>query len=153
MKTYKLKTRNIVKLLLIILFLLLGYIAWQYYHPDKTNISSLDIATQEKDEIIRKVGAHIVFPTDETPTLATDSDPEQLKRYPFFTNAEKGDKVLIYSIAKKAILYRPDGDKIVEIAPIITKSNTSESPPAQITSQKNSTSTQIKSSSTLKALN
>ena len=83
----------------------------------------VDLADKERIEILTKVSTHIVLPKDEVPTLATVSDPEQLKKYPFFTNAEKGDKVLIYSLAKKAILYRPTGDKIVEIAPIITKTN------------------------------
>ena len=62
--------------------------------------------------------------------MATVSDPDELKKYPFFTNAQKGDKVLIYIINKKAILYRPDGDKIVEIAPIVTKNNENISSPA-----------------------
>ncbi len=121
--TLKLKTKVIVRFLFIVILFLLVFIGWKYFYPDKGKVDMLDVAERERAEIISKVGAHIVLPKDEVPTLATVSDPEQLKKYPFFTNAEKGDKVLIYSLAKKAILYRPTGDKIVEIAPIITKTN------------------------------
>jgi hypothetical protein len=60
----------------------------------------------------------MVLPADETPTIATVSDPEKLKDQPFFANAKKGDKVLIFSNSAKAILYSPTEDKIVEVAPI-----------------------------------
>ena len=60
----------------------------------------------------------MVLPKDETPTLATVSDPEKLKDQRFFVNAVKGDKVLVYSLAKKAILYSPSLDKIIEVAPV-----------------------------------
>ncbi len=122
-KTLKLKTKIIIKFLFIVIFFLLTFIGWKYFYPDKGKVDMVDLADKERIEILTKVSTHIVLPKDEVPTLATVSDPEQLKKYPFFTNAEKGDKVLIYSLAKKAILYRPTGDKIVEIAPIITKTN------------------------------
>lgn len=121
--TLKLKTKIIIRFLLVIILFLLIFIGWKYFYPDKGKVDMLDVAERERVEVLAKVGAHIVLPKDEVPTLATVSDPEQLKKYPFFSNAEKGDKVLIYSLAKKAILYRPIGDKIVEIAPIITKTN------------------------------
>ena len=60
----------------------------------------------------------IVLPEDEIPTVATVSDPEKLKEQPFFSDAKKGDKVLIYANAKKAILYDPMANKIVTVAPI-----------------------------------
>lgn len=77
-----------------------------------------DLAKLEQQSVIKKVNAHLVLPTDEVPTLATVSDPDRLKEYPFFAKARKGDKVLMYGLSKKAILYRPSEDKIVEMAPI-----------------------------------
>ncbi len=62
----------------------------------------------------------MILPNGETPTIATVSDPEALKDQVFFVDAQKGDKVLIYSNAKKAILYRPGDDKIITIAPLNT---------------------------------
>ena len=61
--------------------------------------------------------------------MATVSDLEKLKDQPFFAKAKIGDKVLIYTDAKKAILYDPVNDKIVEVAPInIGNSNPAEAP-------------------------
>lgn len=68
--------------------------------------------------IVEKVGEHMYLPEGENPTVATVSDPKALSGQAFFENAKKGDKVLIYTNAKKAILYDPVGDKIITIAPL-----------------------------------
>ena len=64
----------------------------------------------------------------ETPTIATVSDPEALKNQAFFVDAKKGYKVLIYSNAKKAFLYDPSADKIVNIAPLNTEASKTTAP-------------------------
>lgn len=84
-------------------------------------------ATQnEVNKLVAQVGKLIVLPEGETPTLATVADPEKLKDQPFFAKAKTGDKVLIYTNAKKAILYNPGSNKIVEVAPINIGSNQSK---------------------------
>ncbi len=67
---------------------------------------------------VAQVAKLMVLPQSEVPTVATVSDPEKLKDQPFFANAISGDKVLIYSIAKKAILWRPSIAKIIEVSPL-----------------------------------
>lgn len=76
------------------------------------------LAQQEVQELVSKVSKLIVLPEGETPTVATVTDPEKLKDQPFFAKAKNGDKVLIYTKAKKAILYDPVANKIVEVAPV-----------------------------------
>lgn len=71
---------------------------------------------EEADRIVEKVGRLIALPENETPTLATVTDPEQLKGQPFFLNAKPGFQVLLYPIAQKAFLYDPERDIIVEVA-------------------------------------
>ncbi len=77
-----------------------------------------EAAKEEVKQLIEKIGKLIAVPKDETPTVATVNDIEKLKSSPFFTNAKNGDRVLIYTTAKKAILYRPLENKIIEVGPI-----------------------------------
>lgn len=60
----------------------------------------------------------LTLPSDEQPTVATVSDPNKLKDQPFFAGAEKDDKLLIYTNSKKAIIYRPSTNKIINVGPI-----------------------------------
>jgi len=67
---------------------------------------------------VDKVGKLVSLPSNETPTLATVSDISKLKGQTFFANAQNGDKVLIYTQHKLAVLYRPSIDKVINIAPL-----------------------------------
>lgn len=89
-----------------------------YTELERLRTSPQVLASNELQAIVAKVGRLVVLPDNEAPTLATIADPEQLKDQPFFARAKKGDKVLVYNQAKKAILYDPVQDKIIEIAPI-----------------------------------
>ncbi|MBI2003531.1 MAG: hypothetical protein HYS78_00925 [Parcubacteria group bacterium] len=76
-------------------------------------------ATQEETlKLIGAISKLIVLPEGENPTVATVTDPEALSSQPFFANAQAGDKVLIFTNSRKAILYSPTQNKIVEVAPI-----------------------------------
>lgn len=72
----------------------------------------------EVDTLLMEVGKLIALPSDEKPTIATVSDVEKVKEQAFFKNAQNGDKVLIYTNAKKAILYRPSEKKVVEVGSV-----------------------------------
>jgi hypothetical protein len=75
-------------------------------------------AQQEMRDLVASVSDLMVLPEGEDPTIATVADTEKLKDQAFFANAVIGDKVLLYTTAKKAILYRPGTNKIIEVAPI-----------------------------------
>lgn len=108
-------TKNIIIALGALLVLTLG-VAIYFYQQAGAN--SPQQSQRELQEVVNKVGKLIVLPQDETPTLATVSDPEKLKDQKFFSNAKTGDKVLIYSRSQKAILYSPSLNKIIEVAPV-----------------------------------
>jgi hypothetical protein len=84
-------------------------------------------AAEEVKKYVSQISKLMILPKGETPTLATVNDKEKLKNQPFFANAENGDKVLIYTNAKKAILFRPSLDKIIDVAPININSSASGS--------------------------
>lgn len=105
--------------ILVVAVLTSGTSAYYFYNeavglkkdPDK-------IGREEIAKLIARVGNLIVLPEGETPTIATVADPQKLKDQAFFARAKTGDKVLIYTNAKKALLYDVENNKIVEVAPI-----------------------------------
>ena len=72
----------------------------------------------ETADLLARAGALIVLPEGEEPTIATVTDPEKLQDQAFFANAKTGDKVLIYTRAKKAYLFDPVANKLIEVAPL-----------------------------------
>lgn len=93
-----------------------GYFYYRQYTALKANPGAT--AQAETEALVARVSKLIVLPEGETPTVATVQDPEKLKDQAFFVNAKVGFKVLIYTNAKKAILYDPVANKIVEVAPV-----------------------------------
>lgn len=108
-------SRNIIIGLVVLLVIALG--AGFYFYQQAT-ADPQKAAQADLQATIKAVGKLMVLPTDETPTLATVSDPDKLKDQQFFANAKKGYKVLIYAQARKAIMYDPAQNKIIEVAPI-----------------------------------
>jgi hypothetical protein len=102
---------------LLLILLLIGAIGTSVYFYKKANRDPQADAAKELQATIKLVSRHMVLPADEQPTLATVSDPAKLKDQAFFTRAEKGDKVLLYSKSGKAILYSMKQDKILEVSP------------------------------------
>jgi type II secretory pathway pseudopilin PulG len=84
----------------------------------KVSSTSQQTAQAQNQQLIDKIGKLTPLPTGETPTVATVTDITKLKDQPFFANAINNDKVLIYTQAKKAYLYRPSTNKLINIAPV-----------------------------------
>lgn len=102
------------------LFLSFGlYVMYNRYQMLEQLITSqTQLTDKEADEMLIKVGTLMSLPSDEKPTIATISDTQKLASQPFFINARIGDKVLIFNSAKKVILYRPEANKIINVAPL-----------------------------------
>lgn len=114
---------------IIILILLLAAILPTLYFYNRSReaekrLNDPNTANQQViDQVVKKVSKHILLPTDEQPTLATISDVEKVKDQAFFKSAQNGDKMLVYTQARKAILYRPSKDIVVEVAPLSVNSS------------------------------
>jgi cell division protein FtsB len=108
--------------LYLLIVLLLAGAAGYFYWQNRQNLAKLENPTQaseaEAKELTDKVSKLMDLPTDEKPTVITVVDKEKVKSQAFFTKAENGDKVLVYTSAKKAILYRPSTDKVIEVGPV-----------------------------------
>ena len=109
---------RIKKIILTLFALFLISLCGMIYFYRQAHTDATVTAKNELEQTIADVGKLLVLPQNETPSLATVSDPSKLQDQKFFANAKSGDKVLIYSLAKKAILYSPSLHKVVEVAPV-----------------------------------
>ena len=112
------------KWLLVVIIVLvagLGALAYGYIHTKNELNKAKNPAVAgktEAEQIVNQINKYIQLPASETPTLATVSDVSKLKTQTFFKDAQNGDKVLIYTRAGTAILYRPSTKKVIEYAPV-----------------------------------
>lgn len=112
--------KKIIKRLVIAATFLIIVICFFVYYLNSLSNKNPELKAQiEVSELLSRVGKLIVLPENEMPTLATILDENKVKEELFFKNAKNGDKLLAYVKNKKAILYRPSTNKIVEVAPII----------------------------------
>jgi len=96
------------------------YFTWFFYNKyESLKRNPNEVMKEETAWVTEKVSALMDLPQDETPTVATVLDVEKLKDQPFFKNAQNGDKILVYTKAMKAILYRPETNKIIEVMPLV----------------------------------
>ena len=107
--------------LAIVVIAAIAFLSYGYAHT-KSQLDKLsnpkvanETATQQT---IDKVGKLVQLPSGETPTLATVNNAAKLKNQIFFADSHNGDKVLIYSKAGKAVLYRPSINKVIEYSAV-----------------------------------
>jgi hypothetical protein len=107
------------RVIITVVFLLaVGAACYFYTQTVALRKTTQQTADQELKDTVAKISRLILLPEGETPTMASVSDPAQLKNQPFFVNSQKGDQVLIYSKAKEAVLYRPSTNMIINFAPV-----------------------------------
>jgi hypothetical protein len=107
--------------ILILLLLVSGGVVYAVTQkPEVLGLSrdSQAAAQAEIDKLIADIGRLIALPSDERPTVATVTDVEKVKEQAFFKNAQNGDRVVIYTNARKAILYRPSENRIIEVGAV-----------------------------------
>ncbi|MEK7594957.1 MAG: hypothetical protein AAB436_04950 [Patescibacteria group bacterium] len=117
--------RNLFKskaFVVVIVVLIAALPAFYFYNKSRVaeqRLNDPNTANQQViNAVVKKVSHLMLLPTDEQPTLATISDASKTKGQPFFTNAKNGDKLLVFTNARKAILYRPSTNLIIEVAPL-----------------------------------
>jgi len=113
-------------LLTILILGALGAGGYFYYKYQKLAKSPAVQSQKDFDSTLTDVGKLIVLPDDEQPSVATIADVEKLRETePFFNKAENGDKLIAYSKALRAILYRPSNNKIIDVVPLVINNDQS----------------------------
>ena len=117
------KTDNLKVLLVVLGILVLGLAGTTFMFYKKSQALAVNpqkVAQEENQKLIDAIGKLVLLPAGETPTIDTVTDSAKLKsQQAFFARSTDGDKVLIYTHALKAIMYRPSTNQIVEIAPLV----------------------------------
>lgn len=134
----KLFSKNLLILAIAGIIALVSLVAaFYFYTQNQKTLATMgnptEFARLETEKLITAVGRLMELPIGEEPTVATITDHEKLKSQQFFANSQNGDKVIIYTEAKRAILYRPGTNKIIDVAPINlgTESATLQTTPSQ----------------------
>lgn len=127
----KKKSLGLVKILVItfvgiVLLAFGGFMTYKYMQANKQVAQLRKTSTQHStttnksenttQQLLDKVGKLVLLPTDETPTVALVKDISKLQNQPFFSRAQDGDYVIVYTQSKVAILYRPSVNRIIEDA-------------------------------------
>ena len=105
----------------VAVFAVISMFLLSQYNDAKAKLASPQAsvtAASQVSDTLGKVAKLAIVPTNEAPTVATVANAAKLKGQSFFSNAKDGDKVIVYSQAKEAILYRPSTNQIVIIAPV-----------------------------------
>jgi hypothetical protein len=144
------KDNLIVAFLVFVIMSTIGATAFYFYLQYKkpgmvpnASLSNAEQARKDAEETKHLIGEMIELPDDEEPILATVTNVEKVKSQKFFAKALNGDRVLIYSINKKAILFRPSTNKIIEVSQVSgldTATSGKQAEPSQNTPSDASTS-------------
>lgn len=109
----------------IIAFLVLALVAIggagagiYYYFQYRSLAARVNDPAGEAKEVLLKVGKLIELPTGEEPTIATVQDAERIKNQPFFSKAQNGYRVILYTNARLAILFDEKNNKIINVGSI-----------------------------------
>lgn len=121
------KLKSYIKIALVILIISLpSFYFYQKYQRTQSLLANPDkLGEIQLNALLKKVTSIIELPENERPELRTVVDVGKVKTNPFFEKAQNGDKLLIYVVSKKAFLYRPSTNKIINVGPITTSSATS----------------------------
>ena len=110
--------RKIALILFLALFLASSTLSAYFYKKYDSIKNSNKLGLDETNSTVAAVSKLIVLPNNENPALSTVADLSNLPENPIFAKAKNGDKILVYAQSKKAILYDPIQNKIVDVAPL-----------------------------------
>lgn len=137
------KKGNAVFIFIIILALAVGAFLLNDALNKKKNPSAPNIPAdeaKERTDILAKVSKLMLLPSGDEPVIATIKDaPALIAQEPFYGGAQNGDKLLIYPQLRKAIIYSPERNIIVNAGPVFydnqaTNGQVSTTPPPAETS-------------------
>ncbi len=112
--------KSVIISFLILALLAVGGGGAGVYYFNKYQKEMKKVSNPEADVkvLLENVGKLIDLPTDEEPTVATVTNADQISAQPFFAKAKNGDRVIIYTNARLAILFDENVGKIMNVGTI-----------------------------------
>ena len=101
------KATTILIILVAVLTLAGGFFGYKYWQALQND------PQRQAKELLDYVSSISDTPP-ETPTIATVTDTSKLSNETLRARSQNGDKLLIYTRAKRLILYRPSTKKVIE---------------------------------------
>ncbi len=124
---------NIVSIIIVAIAVIVASFFFLQYRKSQALLKNPTAKAQmETKKLLEEVGKIYALPKGD-PTIATVSDKTKLASQAFFASAQNGDKVLIFTDSKKAILYRPSTGQVIEVGPITIQDKESSGSAAQAT--------------------
>lgn len=116
-------SRNLLFIIFITVIIVIAIAPSAFFYKKYSDAQKIlkdptELIKLENKALIAKVGKIIDLPEGEEPEVRTIVNKADLSGQPFFAKAENGDKILVYSQAKKAYIYRPSLNKIINVAPV-----------------------------------
>jgi hypothetical protein len=126
-KNIKMNSKMIVRIISVIVIVgLIGLLVMVY----KKNNTPEKRKAAETGLLMKNIGKHYFIP-NERPIIATINEAEKLiAEQPFYANVQNGDKLVIFPVAQKAIIYSPKLDKIVNSGPFVLDNSAPTKSPA-----------------------
>lgn len=103
-----------------IIVLVLAAAAFYVIRRQSVNWNDTKLTVAEQKILVGKIGDLMVLPDEPQPVFAVVTDAEKLRaEQPFYAAVQNGDILLVLPSTRKAIIYSPSADKIVNAGPFI----------------------------------
>ncbi|MCX6713684.1 MAG: hypothetical protein NTV48_01090, partial [Candidatus Vogelbacteria bacterium] len=94
--------RSLWRWLIVIVLIVVAALGGAYYSRQQLEKNNPNIvADRQISEATAKVGLLMELPKDERPAMITVIDKSKLANEAFFADAQNGDQVLVYGVARK----------------------------------------------------
>lgn len=105
-----------IKIIIVVaLVIIAGFVAWSYNKHNTPDAKK----QAEYNLIIRNVSKHQLIPQEQAIIATINEADKMIAEQPFYANVHNGDKLIIFPIAQRAVIYSPTLDLIINSGPFV----------------------------------
>jgi len=118
-KIFKIAAIIIAAVLVLLLIWVIAVTVKNISHSKNTS----PIEKSGEESAVSRAAKHLLLPEEKPVIIEIKNSADLIKEQAFYAGAQDGDILLIYSAAKKAVIYSPARDIIVNVGPIYAGQN------------------------------